>query len=74
MYTLLGDQDRAYAVAEETGLGVNTMNHVWMPQMKPFRQGPRFEALMDKMGLSVYWQQYGWPDLCTGADESFVCE
>ena len=74
MYTLLGNLDRAYAVAAVTGFGENTMNHVWAPPMQTFRQDPRFEALMDTMGLIDYWQQHAWPDLCRWADASLVCE
>lgn len=74
MYILLRNNDRAFNSAEETGSGTNTMNHIWMPNMRSFRQDSRFAPLMDDMGLISYWQLYGWPDTCHSADEILVCE
>jgi TolB-like protein len=74
MYTLLSDNDSAFDSATLTGDGTNTMNHIWMPHTRPFRQDVRFEKLMNEVGLISYWQQYGWPDLCDRAGNDFVCE
>lgn len=74
MFVMLGDNDRAFDSAVDAGSGNYTMNHIWMPIMRSFRQDPRFALLMDRMGLISYWQEFGWPDSCHLADQNLVCE
>jgi hypothetical protein len=46
---------------------------MWSPQMRPFRQDRRFQALVDRLGLVDYWKQSGPPDGCVLADSKLVC-
>ena len=44
-----------------------------MPEMKAFRQDPRFQALATRMGLMEYGQQHGPPDGCELRDGKLIC-
>ena len=37
------------------------------------RANPRFEQLIQTIGLRQYWEEFGWPDTCRPTGESFVC-
>lgn len=43
-------------------IAIGTM---WSPVMRPFRQDPRFQGLVERLGLIDYWAQFGPPDGCT---------
>jgi hypothetical protein len=45
----------------------------WTPEYRPFRQDPRFQALVTRLGLMEYWQQYGPPDDCDLKDGKLTC-
>jgi hypothetical protein len=69
----LGALDLAYEVAnttldalESTGflLGAVHVGAYWLPEMRPFRRDPRFQAFVTRLGLMEYWQQFGPPDEC----------
>jgi adenylate cyclase len=50
------------------------LNVAWSPEGEAFRKHPRFGELADRMGLTDYWKQYGYPDGCrAGPDASVVC-
>jgi len=72
-FTRLGALDLAYEVAnttldalESTGflLGAVHVGAYWLPEMRPFRRDPRFQAFVTRLGLMEYWQQFGPPDEC----------
>jgi len=46
---------------------------LWMPEMRPFRLDPRFQAFVTRLKLFDYWKQYGPPDDCELAGERLVC-
>ncbi len=46
---------------------------LWMPQMRAFRQDPRFQALATRLKLMDYWKQYGPPDDCALLSEQLEC-
>ena len=76
-YTMLGALDSAYEVASE-GLPRSstirgTLGGLWIPDMRPFRQDPRFQALADRLGLMDYRRQYGPPDDCELRDGKLIC-
>lgn len=35
---------------------------LWLPEMRPFRRDPRFQAVTARFGFMAYWKQYGPPD------------
>ena len=46
---------------------------LWMPEMLPFRQDPRFQALCSRMRLFDYWNKYGPPDNHELRDGKLIC-
>jgi TolB-like protein/Tfp pilus assembly protein PilF len=80
-FTRLGAIDLAYELAQavphelET-TGVLSTIHVatcWLPEMRPFRQDPRFQTYVTRLGLLEYWKQYGPPDDCDFRDRKLIC-
>jgi Tfp pilus assembly protein PilF len=68
-YTMLGAPDVAHDCATRcldvfmrSGTVGSTWAVVWMPEMRPFRNDPRFENFVARLGLVPYWEQYGPPD------------
>ena len=49
--------------------------HAWTAEGTGFRKDPRFQKLVERIGLVDYWKQYGYPDRCrAGAgDVALVC-
>src|SRR5262249_24641340 len=44
------------------------------PEMKAFRQDPRFMPLAHRLGLVDYWMKSGkWPDFCAEPDLPYDC-
>jgi hypothetical protein len=78
-YTQLGAMDQAYAIADqlrEQFVGqspTNAWSWLWTPEMRPFRQDPRFQAFTTRLGLMKYWQKYGPPDDCDLNDGKLTC-
>jgi hypothetical protein len=80
-FTRLGAIDRAYELAqsvlhefETTGvLPTIQLATCWLPEMRPFRQDPRFQAFVTRFGLMDYWQKYGPPDDCDLKDGKLTC-
>jgi len=78
--TMLGSRDAAYEVAnhgldelERSGtIGAN-WGGLWIPEMRPFRQDPRFQAFVTRLGLMPYWEQYGPPDDGELRDGKLIC-
>jgi TolB-like protein/DNA-binding winged helix-turn-helix (wHTH) protein len=46
---------------------------MWSPEMRPFRQDPRFQGLVERLGLIEYWKQSGPPDDCTLGGTKLIC-
>jgi tetratricopeptide (TPR) repeat protein len=70
-HAMLGAQDHAYALAEQilqefeaTGR-LNVVGHLpslWMPEVRAFRQDPRFQDFVRRLNFIPYWKRYGPPD------------
>jgi adenylate cyclase len=81
-YLELGQTDLVYKIMFES-LAADRMAWVndwdimnaWSPESVAFRQDPRFQELVSKMGLVDYWKQYGYPDHCNAGagDVAIVC-
>jgi TolB-like protein/DNA-binding winged helix-turn-helix (wHTH) protein len=77
---LLGDLDFAFESANhwldvdarEGSVGIS-WGFLWMPEMRPFRNDPRFQALVTRLRLFNYWRQYGPPDNCDLVGERLAC-
>jgi adenylate cyclase len=78
--TKLSDLDLAYEYANwcldqfaRSGTVGTTWGFLWSPEMRPFRQDPRFQAFVARLRLFDYWKQYGPPDDCDLVGERMVC-
>jgi TolB-like protein len=81
-FTRLGALDLAYELAhtalhefEMTGVlaGAIHVATCWLPEMRPFRQDPRFQDYVTRLGMMQYWKQYGPPDGCELKDGTLIC-
>jgi TolB-like protein len=79
-YSGLGALDRAFDIANQSlddfardGTIGTAWAFLWMPEMLPFRQDPRFQALCSRMKLFDYWNKYGPPDNSELRDGKLVC-
>jgi hypothetical protein len=79
-YTLLGAMDQAFEIANESfdhfahaGTIGTAWALLWMPKMLGFRQHPRYQAFVARLGLPAYWQKYGPPDHCELRDGKLIC-
>jgi hypothetical protein len=75
MLSRQGDVDGAYAM-----IAANSPDHtrwglfLFYPEMKAFRQDPRFFALAERLGLVAYWRETGhWPDFCKTESPPYPC-
>jgi TolB-like protein len=83
-YALMGANDVAYGLFNmfldgwapgEALTSVASVSHllVFSPELRAFRQDPRFQALETRLGLMEYWQQFGPPDDCDLKDGKLTC-
>jgi TolB-like protein/Flp pilus assembly protein TadD len=82
MLLQLGEPARSFDLFEHghSGLSDAYLNWLWQPEpwSGKARQDPAFQDFAQRIGMVVYWRQYGWPDLCkpAAADgaKAFVCQ
>ena len=69
--TVLGDLDGAMAVAESLAGPGNyfEMDVLFLPELGPLREHPRFFSLMEQLGVKQYWDEKG----CIWLDDSISC-
>jgi len=83
-YALMAANDVAYGLFNECLDGwapgealtsAASVSHllVFSPELRAFRQDPRFQALEARLGLMEYWQQFGPPDDCDLKDGKLTC-
>ncbi len=79
---LLGDLDMAHHVAaravnhflRERAIRLNSfLPQLWIPELRAFRQDPRFGLLAERLGLIEYWKKYGPPDECEIREGRLIC-
>jgi TolB-like protein len=68
-YSSLEALDQAYDVIDDAlaafarkGTIGTAWTFLWMPEMRPFREDPRFQQLCARLNFFEYWNQYGPPD------------
>lgn len=67
---MLGALDAAFAIGERmiavwrrTGqLATTSLFQMWLPDMRPFREDPRFGDFVSELGMVAYWRRHGPPD------------
>lgn len=79
-FTMLGAIDVAHDVAQRTidrlaahGTIGNGWGILWTRPMHAFRESPRFQNLLSRLGLFSYWRQYGPPDNCVLRGDLLHC-
>ena len=79
-FTMLGEIETAHDVAQHTidrleALGTigNGWGMLWAREMQAFRDHPRFQQLIARLGLIGYWRQYGPPDNCALRGDLLMC-
>jgi tetratricopeptide (TPR) repeat protein len=67
--TLLGAPDLAHEIADllldrlaQAGTAGSAWDPVWLREMKPFREHPRFVSFASRLGFPDYWENHGTPD------------
>ena len=76
LFTLLDGRDEAFELMKR--VEAQTISNgwalvFWAPDMRPFRQDPRFLPLAQRLKLVEYWKQYGPPDECDLQDSVLAC-
>jgi TolB-like protein len=79
-FTLLGDVDSAYRAINESldlwakrgSIGL-MWGFIWMRELLPFRQDPRFQLFVKRLGLFDYWAKYEPPDGCELKNGQLIC-
>ncbi|HEY6454698.1 MAG TPA: winged helix-turn-helix domain-containing protein [Steroidobacteraceae bacterium] len=80
-FAMVDDLAGAYELTQElldqrfnaNGSGGVDWGELWTPEMHAFRNDPRFQALMDRVKLPEYWDQYGPPDACDLKVRKLTC-
>jgi hypothetical protein len=72
--------DEAFAVANqsldhfvESGTIGTAWGYLWMRELLPFRQDPRFQDFARRLRLFDYWNKFGPPDNCELRDGKLIC-
>lgn len=79
---LLGEPEQAFARWVQDGVGISDafLNWLWLRQdySRKARQHPGFQSFAKRIGLTDYWKQNHWPDVCQPAPEKgpdgFTCQ
>ena len=79
-YTYVGALDESFEVANESldyfaksGTIGSAWAFLWMREMLPFRQDPRFQSMCRRMRLFEYWSRHGPPDHCELRESTLIC-
>jgi TolB-like protein len=79
-YAMLGALDDAFETAQRlvlsfTRTGILSTAHLsglWLPELRAFRQDPRFSNFAASLGLFDYWKEHGPPDDCEIEDGRLI--
>jgi tetratricopeptide (TPR) repeat protein len=75
IWTYLQQDDRALDAAFDLVQNRPKFNteFLFSQESAGLRANPRFEQLVQTIGLRQYWEEFEWPDTCQPAGESIVC-
>jgi len=75
LWTYLQQDERALDVAFDLVQDRPNFNteFLFSRESAVLRANPRFEQLVQTIGLHQYWKEFEWPDTCRSAGESIVC-
>jgi TolB-like protein/DNA-binding winged helix-turn-helix (wHTH) protein/Tfp pilus assembly protein PilF len=76
LFTLLDGRDQAFELMQRVNAETLSNGWVmafWAPEMRPFREDRRFQALAQRLRLVEYWKQYGPPDECYLKNGALLC-
>ena len=75
LWTYLQQDDRALDVAFDLVQDRPNFNteFLFSRESAVLRANPRFEQLVQTIGLHRYWEEFEWPNMCQPAGESVVC-
>jgi TolB-like protein/DNA-binding winged helix-turn-helix (wHTH) protein/tetratricopeptide (TPR) repeat protein len=75
IWTYLQQDDRALDAAFDLVQDPPNFNteFLFSRESAVLRANPRFEQLVQTIGLRRYWEEFEWPDTCQPAGESVVC-
>jgi serine/threonine-protein kinase len=71
----VGEDERALAVARKLVNDRPSFNaeFLFSREARSLRSHPRFGELIRAIGLDRYWDQFGWPNVCSRSGERIVC-
>lgn len=76
IWTYLGQKDRALDAAFELVEDRPNFNteFLFSRESAVLRDHPRFTALLERIGLPAYWEEFGWADRCSQENGSIRCD
>jgi len=61
-------------IAESSTYDTDTLLH-WEPGFPRFRSSPAFKAVLERLGIPVYWREHGYPPQCRAVGKrDFTCD
>ena len=75
VWVYLNETDRALDIAHELIQDRPSFNTeiMFAEETSALRQNPRFGDLIREIGLHRYWENFGWPEMCSPVGEQIVC-
>jgi TolB-like protein/DNA-binding winged helix-turn-helix (wHTH) protein/Tfp pilus assembly protein PilF len=75
VWVYLNETDRALDIAHELIKDRPSFNTelLFAEETSALRQNPRFGDLIREIGLHRYWENFGWPEMCSPVGEQIVC-
>ena len=68
-----GRTDKAIEMLDGIQPVANAWIDLWKPVAEPIRRHPIFAGMLTHSGLVEYWEEYGWPDLCSRNGDKITC-
>jgi TolB-like protein/Flp pilus assembly protein TadD len=68
-----GRTDKAIEMLDGIQPVANDWIDLWKPVAEPIRRHPIFAGMLTHSGLVEYWEEYGWPDLCSRDGDKITC-